>query len=91
MARFVRWVGAGHARKAGRGAPALLGDAAHKEAARALLHGRALDGVDAQVEAKVDEARERDAGLGVLCAQTGDEVGRQVCACLRKVVVSTAV
>jgi len=68
VARFVRRKGRGDARKAGGGAPALLGDAPHKEAARALLHGRALDGVDAQVEAKVGEARQRDALLGVLRA-----------------------
>ena len=65
MAQFVR-KGRGHARKAGRGAPPFLGNAPHKEAARALLHGRALDGVDPQVEAKVGEAGQRNALLGVL-------------------------
>lgn len=66
LGRRRRRVGVGNVREARRRAAALLGDAAHEQAAGALLHGRALDGVDAEVEAKVGEARQRDALLRVL-------------------------
>jgi len=66
LGRRRRRVGVGNVREARRRAAALLGDAAHEQTAGALLHGRALDDVDAEVEAKVDEARQRDALLGVL-------------------------
>ena len=66
LGRRRRRVGVGNVREARGRAAALVGDAAHEQAAGALLHGRALDDVDAEVEAKVGEARQRDALLGVL-------------------------